>query len=216
MDLKNPDSYPYPDTQWARYEEEVRADAVWKSDGIVLEHGIKPAAEVKTGTKWTHITDKNGATILRVERDAIVKVLRRHETAESREAYRRAERNRRLCEQLTTYGQSLERARRKLDKELDEYHYVDYSALGDLMEAQAERRLWARFEATVNHFQKKDDFTGDLVDVFDEYAEGLKQQLVEKYRHRSLSRSTSIVSNLLQDVETEVIASFLSSLKWWV
>lgn len=190
--------------------EEVAARYVQQGD-ILANHTV---GEVKRGTKWADISDTEGKRILRVPLSDLVSVERQYPTEESVNARGRAHRNERIARALATRTDQIQEALDKLNKHYAEYGYLRHWEVEPLIAAAAEEKVWRRFVSAVSHYEEQEDFEGDLVDVVEEFKEHLKEGLTGEYRHRALSRSTSIVSNLMDDCDTAAEAAFVN--KHWL
>ena len=56
---------------------------------------------------------------------------------------------------------------------------------------------------------------GDMIDALRQFNDSLRDQLSTTQRHRALSRSTNVLSNLLGDVDAWAMAWWLEDTKWY-
>lgn len=212
----NPDDYPEVDAEYEDFSVQINAKYAMKGDRF--EGGNAEFGKITNGHKYTTIFDKDGRQLWRGELYDIITVVRTRETSESRERTRRVDSNRRIIREVqkADLDRRLNAAVEKIQKEVSEYHFVDDRYVGSLLTAQAERRVWAHFLQAAEYVQTSDDHTGDPVSFLEEYLNELKNQLIKQYPYnRALSRSTSVLSNLYEDVEAEAIADFIDGTKWW-
>lgn len=212
MKLTDPKRYPEPETEY----DAIDVDIVART--ILLGDELRPAGKVTRvtrGNKYMTAFVENDVQILRVVLDDTITVTRHRETPESRERYARWSLNRELVMDLAKdHRAGLTKAQSMLNDYLNEYHYVDYQRIGAIMEEQAEYGVWVRFAQAVEYCEKQDDFGGDLVTVFDDYCDELKKHLLNRYSHRAISRSSNVLSNLIDDVDREAMAIFLDRNRW--
>lgn len=207
--------YPEPDTEWEDYEENIQAKLARKGDR--LDDGSPVFGRISNGHKYTRIFGLDEQQLLRVELDTIITVTRRRETEESRERTGRYDKIRRICRTLRDLDldSDLESVLERLNGDAKQYHYADYGVVGMLISAQAERRVWAQFQQAAEWASKAEAATGDPVDFLDEYLDDLRNQLCAPHNHRSISRSTNVLSNLMDDAQLEQIAKFIDHTRWW-
>lgn len=207
MAFTDEDYYPIPDSQYETYETETTARNVRRGD--VLDG--KKVKDNKTGPKWSDISDTSGKRIMRVYAGTTLSVTRKRETDVSREVSRRADKNRAIARELVNFDplESMNVAAREIAKNISDYQQTSYWQIGNLLTSQAKAKVELRFRATVEYFAEKEDFDGDLVDVLDDFVADLKEGMLVSHRHRSISRSTNQLSNLIEDCEREAEAEFI-------
>lgn len=183
---------------------EMAAREVRKGD-VVKGHTI---AETKSGPKWTYLRNANGKLILEVGSDVVVEVSRQVETKDSVAAQTRSMRNRAIAQKLSMRANALASAQVQMNDELNKYSQVSYSALTNLLEAQANLKVWNQFAGAAASAEDGQD----LVDVKKELIEYLTTRLVQNVR--ALSRSTSVTSNLIEDCDREAMGRFIEDSRW--
>jgi hypothetical protein len=181
--------------------------------------GDRKVANVKTGRLNTELLDADGKRIDYFRNETGVLITRTEETAESRELQERMRRNRSILASVLSRGMVQEKARESFNEYLAEYGTVEPGRLANLLQANAEYKVWEDFARIAERVQEADyngDFEGDLVDLMARFADQLRDRLLQPFGFRALSRSTGVVHNLVEDVEREAIAKFLDSLRWYL
>lgn len=213
----NLDDYNAPDTEWEDYDETIPARNARMGDRFA--GGSAVFSKVANGHKYTTIFGSVGQQLFRGPLDDEIIVTRRRETKASRERTVRADKNRRVVREyntaVKTLGDELSKALRMLVEEVEQFHYVDYWKIGNLMAEQAERRLWVEFIQSIEYSSTRDEYN-EPVDFLDEFLGELKERMWKRHDFtRSISRSTNALSNLLDDVMREQTAKFIDHTKWW-
>lgn len=229
-------SYPILDTEYEEYDERVQLRHVREGDTLhVGEINFKVNIK-KTGTKWTEVFEA-GHRILRDLNESLVTVTRRRQTKASRAADRRVDSNRAILRNLE---EDLDRPDdddaywvRKVGEELDEMKtrvnkgwLLGSDYIGSLMLAQSRAKVRGEWLQAVEwaasgkkHVDRyKDDsplWEGDLVDVLEEFIDHLNEKLVSMQSSFPLSRSSSVIENVMTDVDVWVVAEFIKDAKWW-
>lgn len=217
-DFFDPEFYSDPEVEYTEELVHCALRNVCRGDSLNAMY----VGSVKTGTKWTEVrAQESGTLILRDLNDTQVTVYRQKYTAEYRDAVREYDRNIRLI-QNTLEDRSLtklQRAGKKLAEDLEDEH-IGYGTIEDLITTNAERQVrrdwlaaveWARNPANEKPWQ------GTAGELFDAYLEDLKERLVARSTYNvSTSRSTNMVSNLMDDAEREAMAKFINDAKWWL
>jgi len=177
-------------------------------------------AEVKRGPKWTTLVDGDGKLIWRHENGTGMDYVQvRRTTPESRQAVYEAEHRLHVNTELRKKAAShVNRSKSlaalaKIQEDAEKY-YIDSFRIDHLINAQAEDLVLDRFYGAVTARLARDE-DADLVDYVDEYKEHLNQELVRSVR--GTSRSTSVVSNAMDDAKQDAIAKFLDrGLLWFI
>jgi len=211
--LTSRDHYPEPEREFELRVETVPARDVNAgdviSDGTVVHRS-------KNGTKWTELFDANEKRICRILSDTDVTVTRKHETEASREARLRWMLADRILDKYERNPMGeLDNAVKHLDKRVADYGSVDYGDVGNLLTANARREVLGYFQHTCDARASQEDYEGDIVDVHDEFIEGLKVLMSSAYRNRGISRSSNQLSNLMEDVLEEARADFIHRSYIW-
>ena len=201
---------------------------VWNKEGVTVRtddtqhYSTRTVETIKVGTKKIEARDGDVKRnlIFYVDRDTEVDVIRSLPTEEEREAERRAYRNRVIAKFVEGADLDWQAAKTKFDEDLKsvgvgelDYHSFTYS---NLIYAQAEYGVKKAIMKWRENLQRRLDegdaevglnLSGDVdwVEAFDRWAADAKERLLD-YGFRGNSRSTSQVSNILEDIEHEVIA----------
>lgn len=204
--------YPAPVDIYEDVVETIQAWRVWPG----MEVSGRKVATKKAGTKWIVFRDADDNLIKRVELDSMVTVKRRKLTEASARAEHRHEANMTLVRELEKgIPQDLEDAVRKLSKTvIDKGYLPSYTDIGDILEAASRRKVLAQWFQAVE-FQAspecKDRHDGDLLDFHRAYvAELTKASVMYAHQHRAISRSTNMVSNLMDDCDMEATVQFIN------
>ena len=209
----DPATYAQPETEYKTVQLTVRADQVRAGDVRLKTQGnrtvTREVAEVKVGTKWVYLRDAQGKTIDELPLEAGVLVQRTQQTEDSAQAQHRAYQNRKLAQTLAGRSDGVQSALARVTEQITEYGAADYNAISGLLAAQAQLKV--HNELVGMALTEKYE---DLVAAAHAFAERLKNQLVQDVRHRALSRSTSVVSNLLEDCDREAMAKFIDDMRW--
>lgn len=117
-------------------------------------------------------------------------------------------RNEELQQGLDHVDDDFDRVRAALNAKLDKGHALHYGALQELIEADARRKIWKRFARWVAQAEEGQD----LVSVFEAFRSDLQDGILRGYAIKvGLSRSTSVLNNLLEDAESRAVLDFLHS-----
>jgi hypothetical protein len=162
---------------------------------------------VKSGPKWTELLDADGKRIARIESEFETYIERAEETGESRDARNRAYANRGIQRKLNDPATAVADAVAKIAEASAKGHEIGYNLLADLISAQAKAKVWASFRSAV--LAAPDGL--DLTEVRDAFRARLTDHLVGAVSgsQTGLSRSTSVVSNVLDDADRAAIADFI-------
>lgn len=194
----------------------VKAHTVRKGD-IIDREGVESNADaIKSGPKWTEVRDADGKLILRIPNETDVLISRVESTEEEREAQRRARRNESIVNWLDDYQLAWDAAQAKFSEEIKGGYEVDrYNfAYSRLAHAQAEHSIKSAIIAAKHGMQKQADQkhrdTGepkhvvDWVEAFEVWRDRALEDLIDRFRGDS--RSTSQISNVLEDIQHETVA----------
>lgn len=188
---------------------EVAVENIRKGDVISTEnYGNWPygatVARVDVKVKWVTVYGGTDDKLARVELGTKVKVDRQEPTDSERYAANRMES---LQNVQFLIGQ---RARRQtvhqyMAEVAEAGKTVGYDTVNNIITMQAEDVLWIRFENVVTRIKK---IGGDELTALALYIHNLQDR--RDYRN-PLSRSTSVVSNVMEDTEHYVTAEFIAS-----
>lgn len=180
--------------------------------------GGRKVANIKTGPKNTELFDENGKRIDYFPNATGILIERRVADQEVSDARYRAGRHNRILGMLENRREPVLKAQAALAEQVAELGFVDHWKLDAFIAAQGECRVWEGFAGVVENLANREGekaFEGDLVDAMTQYAEYLQEQVMSSYKHRALSRSTGVVSNLLDDVDMEATVKFIEQTSRW-
>lgn len=201
--------------------QEVRAGenvVVDKPGGVVWstalgQMSIMVAREIKRGTKWVEARDEGAKLIFREELDSEVEVIREEPTEDERAEQRREYRNQTIYDFVKDADEEWAHAQSQFAKEIeggyevDRYHFT-YSRL---IHAQAEHYVKRAIISMRDGMQRQAERETDTevvyvdwVEAFDHWRDLALENLMDGFRGDS--RSTSQISNILEDVQRETIA----------
>jgi hypothetical protein len=203
-----------PETEYERVEMQVRADEVRKEDQLLNNASLEVKAR-KTGTKWTELFDFEGGKIMRVLNDTTVTVLRKQETKGSAVAYELWWRETKLAKRFTTDPRDVFMAEvQKFNEHIANDYQLDYTRYGAIMEAQEKYTLERRIRQSLEHQYTEEGKT--LVEAWNAFVEHIRLSLTEGYGGTwGISRSSNQVSNLIEDVQRQVLVEFCREAKWY-
>lgn len=160
---------------------------------------------VEVKVKWVYIRDTNGHSIRRVEAGTLVNVARLQKTSEERYAEQRA-----AAVVVLTQALGRDRSVATLLRSMADNRETSSMQHGDfdeLLTLNAQANLWARFGGVVTRVTEQG--CGDIVTALAIFANMLQERT--DYRN-PLSRSTSVTSNLVEDVQWSVEKEFTRDL----
>lgn len=195
----DPDSYTCPEPVYEDATLKIRAELVRYGDKV---EGLGVATETIVARRWVHIAYGDGQKV-QLDRDQEVTVVRHLQTQASRDAGYRAWTNRRLAERLVARKDLVEDALDSMGVAVASDGYASPSVIAEYLQAQAESRLLNELAGLA----AKGDYE-DLLEAAREFAEILKDRLIQD-PHRALSRSSSVVHNLLEDCDREAWTQFI-------
>lgn len=177
----------------------IAVSAIRKGDRIETGNGVtEPVAHSKRGTKYLTFTDANGALVARMDLGTTAAVQRVQDTKEEQAAAWRRRRVERIADWLTT--DDLTGAIEKMTERITKGGYHNNHDVYDaVLYAEAETQIKRTVQ---NLLDSNEGF--DPADAFDQWSEYAKKNYMNRYNHRALSRSTSVTSNLIDDVQREV------------
>lgn len=198
---------------------DVAVEDVRRTDELMdRSENLRIANAIKRGPKWIEVRDADAKLIVRAERGTTVTVGRKFETRESIEAKKEARATELLEGCIRDREVEMRKAQAKLNARLDQYGQVDYSEIGNLMTAQADNKVWARFEAVVEG-AKSDSHPlhGEtLVGIYNRMVQQFREDAFPSYGGNAMSRSTNVLSNLMEDLDRDAIARFVNVLRWTI
>ena len=213
-----------PEAEYRTEISKVELQDVKKGDTLVTgAQSPVNVHSVKVGTKWVELRDVIGKLILRAEVGTEVSVARDVETDESKERRLRARKNEMIRKAVAErdVNSAQKKALAVINKAVEEGYIVSSFQTADLIAAQAEDKVYDRLGAYITNNVGRELEDGTVIDetaAYEAYRESLKERLLGSYDlTRGLSRSTSVVSNLMDDAEREATVEFIRHgiLKWW-
>lgn len=208
-----------------------------KGDTITRWHLPQPrptgeVAKIDRRIKRADVTLTSGEVIKHLDLEGTLIVERLVKTQEEKDAEMRRYKLRMLDRAEVGAVEDLHQAQEKIAKDLAQGHPLGYSRLGDLLEAQANHAVWARvahvsklhaewsveFDSETESWTIKDTYTGRVdndelplltrLEVLDKVRDAVRQELLEFASYTS--RSTSVISNAVEDYEREAKAKFVA------
>ena len=182
--------------------EDLHKGDLFESDTTV---GAGTVTEVKVGRKWVYVTLQfpTFSKVAEVPIGTTVSADRKVETEASKALGTRTWMNRRLVKRLNERSDATTSALANVTHEVETYGAAGYSSITDLLASQAQTMLLHEFVG----FASSGSF-GDLVDAREAFIQVLRRRLLRPTSFRALSRSTSVMSNLLDDVAREADLQF--------
>ena len=195
----------------------VKVESVRKGETVISLGEHFEVGEVKHGNKYVTILSTEGKTLFRLEPGSSVWAER--ETSWSRQARDEAIHVNRVNERLRQaaaeykHNERTKAVHAKLTEAAYEGYVADSFRMADLIQAQAKDEVFGRLYTTLNSVLEKDP-NRNLVEWLEEY----KKQLLREFtvHFRGLSKSTSQVSNLMDDARNEVIVKLLDRDMLWM
>jgi hypothetical protein len=218
INILDPNSYTSPDTTYEDYTEEVTATNVRKGDRIGGPASTAVVATTVVGRKYVTAFNGNEDQILRVELDEKVTVTRRKIDQATRDADRQYIKNIGVCKLYAGTNYRLPRAMEKLNDDVKAYRFngVDYQRLGAVIEAAAMDRVYEDFKQAMEYLAKREeDRPVNAAAAWDLWYDEQVKWMLTPHRHRAISNSTNVISNLIEHAQVEAVAKFLDLGKWW-
>jgi hypothetical protein len=199
--------------EFETYTETIKAGAAREGDMITSDPAMRRIRKVKAATKWTELRTEDGTLILRTLSDSDIEVYRERETEASRNRRSREAKNARLLNAAAEHQpqSNTKKALEALNERVAAGCMVDHWLTSRLLDAQAEDEVLDVLFHLVNERATDPESATDAVDVLEAYKTKLMEQMIGSHDLTSgLSRSTSMVSNLMNDAKREAIARFLN------
>ena len=197
----NAEDYAFPEAEYAEVQRTIRADAI--RSGMRLDG--RSVERVRFGTKWITPFDSDGKEIGKFNPESTVEVVERVQTPESVRVGRRVAGNRALAAEIKRNRARADEAMEKFTASTAEYGRADEWEYAALMSAQTARWIW---ENLVTLAETNSDPAADLVSLHATMAEDFQRE-VNRKSSRALNRSSSILSNLMGDVEVAEMIRFI-------
>lgn len=192
----------------------VKIEDVHKGDTFARADKERVVHAVKLGTKWVELRTEDGMLIIRQQVGTVVPVAREVETDESKARRQRALKNETIRKSLDKREtqHATKKATAKIQEKLEKGYLIDSFTMSKLIAGQAEDKVYDllahRMESVGRELED-----GTIVDetfVYERFVEEMKERLIGGYDlTRGLSRSTSVVSNVMDDAEREAIVEFI-------
>lgn len=194
----------------------VPTDTVVKAEQAKVGdvYKARPVVEVKVGRKWVYVTvaDEVGRTAHEFPMGAEISVVRNVETQESIVARRRAWESFDIAERVTKRAEATNAALAAVTEAVTTRGYADGRVLGGLMQAQAMLRVLDEFVGFSTH--ESNAHLADAAAARDAFIAEVLVPRLQRSTFRALSRSTSVMDNILEDVDREAIQRFIDSVRW--
>lgn len=207
-----------------------KGDVTVRTSGSGLDQRVtrETVDAVKRGTKWVEARDADGKLIVRLERGMGVLVERVEDTPEEREAGYRAYAVRCLTELVEDWATDPTTCLRKSIAELDEQGGAEAAKYGEVvshwtLDTFLTRQAGFKLAVSIRHMIEKvrtsdSDFYAAATDEDEQLflAVGLVLDVAERRQSvpNPLSRSTSVTSNLYEDLDRHARAEFIDKLRW--
>lgn len=160
----------------------------------------KTVKEVKVGTKNATITTTEGKKIV-VPLTETALVIREERTPEADHAADIKYRTERAEQAIAKAQARFDTAVKEMNEQLTKYGHADSFRMANFIQAQANNRVWS----LVSKKAKEDNIS--VLEAADRVADYYRKR---HYMIKSgISRSTSVVSNVMEDAENEAILEFL-------
>lgn len=185
----------------------IAAQAVRKGDRLL---GFGIVADKAEKIAWVTFTNEEGATKrYRVEEEVTVERTEKTEEEKAAEVLvwqlRLAEKAR--TDAYSTHAEQAERIAKSASAAT-----VSYSDLGNYLEAQATLKVWAAIDHMAGLEQHANLNLLQVVELFVTYS---KERAAQRGGTNPLSRSTSQLSNLLDDLDAYAVERFCNGLGRW-
>lgn len=167
-------------------------------------------ADTDIKTKWATISTDYGSH--RIEADTEVKVFRIEDTPEEVAAKKRAFVISSITRSIESAPGNVAAAKEKLLAELDYYGGYHGRRYENFVAAQKEHQIWTQVEKTAEFMATNE--SGDLVDALRNVADELRGRLLDGLEGGA-SRSTSVMTNTINDIERGVTAVWLRTIAWY-
>lgn len=164
---------------------------------------------VKVGTKWVELRDADGKLIVRTEVGAQIDVEREIETEESIKARETARATKQLQEMVDGSQADVDRALKSYTEYVTNNPF-NISDPSGVMMAQASHHELQRIASILDG----NDKASTLLEAAEIWKRQTVKDLTGRFSTRALSRSTSVMSNLSEDIEREAKLILLDKLEW--
>lgn len=212
----------------------VNAQAISFQDELAVSPTLFATVDaVHVATKYVYVTVPTSAKPLRFALEDQVTV-RRSQPTEAEKAAQRLEYQLQAIDRAEQSAQAgLAEAQAKMISDLQQNYVITYSRSGDLFMAQAVAALWHRVTRTAqsaaSHAVDFDEATGTWsvkdayddgspvftrLDALNDVREEVKTELLEYASYTS--RSTSQLSNAIENYEREAKAKFITRRGYWM
>lgn len=211
------------DKQYTTQQFTVGAGNVQRGDVISTENpGNLPygatVERVKVGTKYATLIDANDQPMARLYADTPVVVERQVETDESKAARRRAYVLDDIENDLAKWQPQMPKVANDVWTKAANYEKVTSFTMDALIQAQAEDKVWLGWRKAYDYLTARPEERGGPLDALQAlalYVEELRKEIVRKASYGLLSRSTSVVSNVMEDAELAAKAEFVEHAERW-
>lgn len=173
-----------------------------------------PVTEVKVGRKWVYLTAQGATRVWKseIEIGTTVLVERQTETEESAQARHRAWASYEVCDGIAKAQGNVDSALATLNDRVATYGAADDRAFAGLMQAQATNKIVREFVQFATH--ESNAHLEDAAAARDAFIAEVLVPRLSRSNFRALSRSTSVLDNLLEDVDREAVQRFIDTVRW--
>ena len=208
-----------------QYITEVRGSGLNKGDVVIMGENVTDGSIVKTAPlvkierkqKYVHVLDAND-TPGKFGMDNVLKVERTRATKEEVAAHTRQRTIKRLMNGLEMAETDYEVATQEYVNKLQGPFYVDHWDTERFLEAQAKVKIWRDIVKGVKWRVESDEHPAQSVsDCVREVAQELITEILSEMisnHQRAMSRSTSVMSNVCDDIERGARLKWISGLRW--
>ena len=195
-----------PAAEYTTFEKTSQASNIRIGD--VVEG--RTVAAIKAGPKRVSLFDADGKRFGYFLTDQEVTYTTRQQTGESAEAQTRFRANRLLDRLLSQTGEQVTEALAKVTEQITNHGMATTWSMQDLQSAQVQHKVWHTLATHRDNVAAKGNEDGkDLLDLAREVAESYTRDIMS-HTASSMSRSTSLYSNLVEDMELQAKPDFVA------
>lgn len=189
----------------------VLAKDVQKGDIIVTAGKARTVGDLKVGRKNVELFDENAKSVFYAPLDSEVRVTREVETEESKTARLEESKNRLIQKDIERHQAGAYTAAQKVANDILQYGKTDSFALTNLISFQATDQVWAEWIKAHNYMtsEERGEERKSSSQALELFVAGKAKDVVRKASYGLLSRSTSVVSNVMEDAELAAWAEFV-------
>jgi hypothetical protein len=184
---------------FARLASEIKVGDVYKDQEI---------SEVKVGRKWVYLTGETKTFELYLGDQVAIQRWVKTDEAKEREALRSREEW--IIRQIAGWKPATPKAMESINETVAKNQVFSSFQMADLIAAQANDKVWARYIHAVNYMVEKEEMTFSA--AHDKFVAELTKTVLSAAASGSF-RSSSVVSNVMDEADVIAMASFL---RWGV